>query len=100
MNVDPADRREEVFNKIVSEVHRQVLATSPTEMACVLCDVVSTELFAYVIGQTERIVRRWARGNINVITEESTRRNGPLARAPAASLEHFSTISLQAVAVI
>ena len=73
MNVDATNRREELFARIVSEVHSQVEVTSPSRMARVLCDAISTQLLAYVTGQTERTVQRWARGDAVGIKQEDRR---------------------------
>lgn len=68
------DRRERAFDRVVSEVHGQAIRTSPVEMAQSLRDALSTQLLAYITGQSERTVQRWARGDVADIRQESKRR--------------------------
>ncbi|MGA7732623.1 MAG: XRE family transcriptional regulator [Chloroflexia bacterium] len=68
------DQREKAFDRVVSEVHGQAIRTSPVEMAQSLRDALSTQLFAYITGQSERTVQRWARGDVTDIRQESKRR--------------------------
>jgi hypothetical protein len=74
MNADAANRREENFARIVSEVHGLVELTSPGEMARALCDAVPTELLVYITGQSEQTVQRWASGDVTDMSQESERR--------------------------
>lgn len=67
-------RREETFDIAVSEVHRQVMRTSPTQMVQSLKDALSTQLLAYITGQSERTIQRWAREEGTDIRQESKRR--------------------------
>ncbi|HST03249.1 MAG TPA: XRE family transcriptional regulator [Chloroflexia bacterium] len=68
------DRREEAFARTISEVHSQAMRVSPTHMAQSLRDALSTQLLAYMTGQTERTVQRWARGDVADIRQDSKRR--------------------------
>ena len=68
------DRREKAFDRAVSEVHSQVMRTPPVKMAQSLRDALSTQLLAYITGQSERTVQRWARGDVTDIRQESKRR--------------------------
>ncbi len=74
MNADAANRREENFARIVSEVHSHVELTSPSEMARALCGAVPTELLAYITEQSEQTIQRWASGDVTDISQESERR--------------------------
>jgi hypothetical protein len=73
-NMEQISRREEAFAKAVSEVHRQAMRTSPIQMAQLLRDELSTQLLAFITGQSERTVQRWARGDVANIRQDSKRR--------------------------
>ncbi len=73
-DIQAIDRREETFNRAVSEVHSQTMRTPPTQMVQSLKDALSTQLLAYITNQSERTVQRWARGSITDIRQESKRR--------------------------
>ncbi|HKP54957.1 MAG TPA: XRE family transcriptional regulator [Chloroflexia bacterium] len=68
------DEREKAFARAVNEVHSQAMRTSPVQMAQSLRDALSTQLLAYITGQSERTVQRWARGDVGDIRQESKRR--------------------------
>jgi hypothetical protein len=68
------DQREKAFARVVNEVHRQAMRTPPVQMAQSLRDALSTQLLAYITGQSERTVQRWARGEVGDIRQESKRR--------------------------
>ncbi|MBF6613847.1 MAG: hypothetical protein IVW55_12035 [Chloroflexi bacterium] len=74
MNKNAANRREEDFAQIVSEVRSHVELTPPWEMARALCNSVPTELLAYITDKSERTVHRWASGDVADMAQESERR--------------------------
>lgn len=68
------DRREKAFARTISEVHRHAMRVSPVQMAQSLRDALSTQLLAYITGQSERTVQRWAKGDVADIRQDSKRR--------------------------
>lgn len=70
----PINQREEAFARAVSEVHRQAMRTSPVQMVQSLRDTLSTQLLAYMTGQSERTIQRWARGDVADIRQDNKRR--------------------------
>jgi len=73
-DIQVIDRREKTFDRAVSEVHSRAMRTPPTQMVQSLRDALSTQLLAYITGQSERTVQRWARGDVTDIRQESKRR--------------------------
>jgi hypothetical protein len=70
----PIDQREKAFDRVVSEVHGRAMRITPVEMAQSLKDALSTQLLAYITGQSERTVQRWVRGDVTDIRQDSKRR--------------------------
>ncbi len=73
-DIPAIDLREKAFEWAVSEVHSQAMRTPPVQMVQSLRDALSTQLLAYITGQSERTVQRWARGDVTGIRQESKRR--------------------------
>jgi hypothetical protein len=73
-DIQHIDRREEAFARTISEVHRHAMRVSPAQMAQSLRDALSTQLLAYITGQSERTVQRWAKGDVADIRQDSKRR--------------------------
>ncbi len=74
MDTDAANRREEGFAQIVSEVQGHVDFTPPERMVRALCSSVPIEILTYITGQSESTVRRWASGDVTDMAQESERR--------------------------
>jgi hypothetical protein len=73
-DIQAIERREIAFDRAVSEVHRQAMRTPSVQVVRSLRDALSTQLLAYITGQSKRTVQRWARGDVTDIRQESKRR--------------------------
>lgn len=81
MNTHAANRREEGFAQIVSEVHGHVDFTPPEQMVRALCSSVPIELLTYIMGPSESTVHRWASGDVADVTDMSLESERRLAAA-------------------
>jgi hypothetical protein len=73
-DMEAINQREAAFTQVVSEVHRQTMRTPANQMVETLRDALSTPLLAYITGQSDRTIQRWAKGNTEDIRQDSKRR--------------------------